>query len=101
MRTRLRSFLFLSFLGITALSFGQSAELTSESISDEADVRSNNDSIVITLTGDTFVGNVDTNNGAAETFLAGFSGGSAAWDAIIFDMLDDSHTDERRHCHPC
>ncbi len=79
MRTRLKSFLFLALLGITALSFSQSAVIV-ENIVDEGDVRDASDyTIEITVSNDTFL-TVDL---AKTALLNGLKGSSTEFDAVI------------------
>ena len=82
MRTRINIVLLLFLALSSSVLLGQSANLT-ESISNESDIRDNSNTLTVTLSGDKFLGDIATSDGAATTFLAGFSGGSSAWDALI------------------
>lgn len=80
MRTRLKSFLFLTFLGISSISFGQSAELLSENIGSEADVRNVSPYFIeIELTQDSFF----TTDIVKTAILDGLKGSSTEFDAVI------------------
>ena len=80
-----RNLLFFIFTASAAAVFSQSATLT-HTFSSEADIRTSAGEIVVTLTGDTLRSEVGSVDADAATFLAGMTGGSAAWDALIASM---------------
>lgn len=85
MKTRniLLIFCFVSFTGATLFGQPVTATITQDPFSDETDVRSNVNEIIVTLTNDTLLSTVGTVDLDAKDFLAGFTGGSSAWDNII------------------
>lgn len=86
MKTRVILYITLLFLAIPHVASAQSAVITTDPFSDENDVRSNTNNIVITLTNDTLLAEVGTDNAAAAVFLAGFTGGSAAWNSLVSSL---------------
>jgi len=84
MRTRLKSFLLIAFLGISALSYSQTATWT-KNFANEGEIRSETDNeIVVTLTGaETFSTTIATDDGEASTFVDGMTGHSSEWGVIL------------------
>ena len=89
MKTRIKYLQFnIAFLIIFVMgdASGQSATLTSN-FTNESAVRSSQHQIQVTVSGDSIQPAIGSDNGAADTFLSGFSGGSIAFYAMI-DALD-------------
>ncbi len=83
MRTRILP-IFLMTLSAPFV-FSQSATLT-YTFSSESDIRAGSNEIVITLTGDTLLSEVGSSDTDAAAFLAGMSGGSAAWVDLVASL---------------
>lgn len=84
-----RNLLFFIFIASFATVFSQSAEVT-YSFSSESDLRTSPGEIVVRLTGDTLRSEVGSVDADAVAFLAGMTGGSAAWNTLI-GSLDASN----------
>ncbi len=83
-RTKILLFFFFTFLiGITSqFVLGQTATIT-DPFTNETDVRTSANLIVLTVSNDTIIAAVDNDNTTARQFLTGFSGGSPSFDAMI------------------